>query len=126
MKFRHKTTGELIHARRHDGEGGPVRFPGGEMYLDPGDYLVRRADGTHEGYPADHPFWNDYAPVRIVRVVRINRGGTRSWRVDRLTRAGWQVRATGATVAEVRANLAAADDDETETVIETYEDGVKV
>lgn len=126
MKFRHKTTGELIHARRHDGEGGPVRFPGGEMYLDPGDYLVRRADGSYEGYQRSHPFWADYTPVRIVRLVRVDRGGTRSFRVERLTANGWQVRATGATLAEVRANLAAADDDETETVLETYEDGVKV
>lgn len=125
MKFKHKTTGAIINAKRHEGEDGPVEYPGGSMWLGNGDWLVTREDGSREGYQPGHPFWTDYAPVRTVRVVRHDLGGTRTFRIERLTPNGWKVRATGATLAEARAALTAANDEETETVLETYEDGVK-
>lgn len=128
MKLRHRTTDELIVAKRHDGDGGNVNYPGGQMYLGEGDWLVRRADGSYEGYAEDHPFWVDYKPVKTLRIVRVDDNGTRTFRIERLTKRGWVVKGTGATLAEARAARTAADagDDMQETVVETYEDGVKL
>ena len=128
MKLKHKTTGELIHATQAT-KSGPHDVPGGgSMYLDEGDYLVRRADGSHEGYQESHPFWADYRPVKIVRIVRVDDNGTRTFRIERLTRKGWVVKGEGATLAEARAARASAESGEepTETVVEVTEDGVKV
>lgn len=127
MKYRHRTTNELIVATQAT-RSGAHEYPGGAMHLDEGDWLVRRADGTHEGYQESHPFWQDYRPVKIVRIVRVDDNGTRTFRIERLTRKGWVVKGEGATLAEARAARASAESGEehTETVVEVTEDGVKV
>lgn len=127
MKLRHRTTSELITATQAT-RSGAHEYPGGAMHLDEGDWLVKRADGTHEGYQESHPFWQDYRPVKIVRIVRVDDNGTRTFRIERLTRKGWVVKGEGATLAEARAARASAESGEehTETVVEVTEDGVKV
>lgn len=88
MKYRHKVTGETIEATRSTTRGSrPI--PGGEMWLDVDDWLVQRADGTHEGYAPSHPFWADYDEIVETRVVKVEVGKTTTYHAERLTERGW-------------------------------------
>lgn len=120
MKYRHRTTGEIIEATQSTTRGSrPI--PGGEMWLDVDDLLVERADGTHEGYAPSHPFWADYDEVVQTRVVKVEVGKTTTYHAERLTPSGW-VRGTAmTTLAEAEAGMPAKP---VETVVKAYEGGV--
>lgn len=124
MKFVHRVTGAVVDATCHQGDAGNVSTKGGSGFVETGDWHFQGPNGWTAYNEA--AFIAIYRPVKTVRVVRYDKGATREFRIQRLTRNGWVTRATGATLALARSALAQADDDETETVLEVYEDGVKV
>jgi len=119
MKYRHKTTGEIIEATRSATRGSrPI--PGGEMWLDVDDLLVERADGTHEGYAPSHPFWADYDEVVQTRVVKIEDDAGTRYAPERLTGTGW---VRGATMPTQKAAEAAVVSAPRLTVVKAFEGG---
>jgi len=101
MKYRHKTTSEVIEVTESTAEGErPVGR--GIMWLGVGDLLVKRASGEYEGYQPSHPFWADFEEVPETRVVRVVNGTGTRYHAERMTLKGWvrgQARLT-ATAAE--------------------------
>ena len=89
MKYRHRTTAEVIEVTEHTGPDGPTNIPGGSMWLGTGDRLVKRADGSYEGYQPSHPFWADYDEVVETRVVKVEVGKTTTYHAERMTERGW-------------------------------------
>lgn len=89
MKYRHRTTAEVIEVTAHTGADGVVSIPGGQMWLGTGDLLVKRESGEHEGYQPSHPFWADYDEVVETRVVKVEAGKTVAYHAERLTERGW-------------------------------------
>lgn len=89
MKYRHRTTAEVVEVTAHMGPDGQVNIPTGIMWLGTGDLLVKRADGSYEGYQASHPFWADYDEIVETRVVKVEVGKTTTYHAERLTERGW-------------------------------------
>lgn len=89
MKYQHRNTGEVIEVTTHQGPDGQTNIPNGVMWLGTGDRLVKREDGTHEGYQSSHPFWADYDEVVETRVVKVEVGKTITYHAERLTERGW-------------------------------------
>lgn len=119
MKYRHRTTGEIIEATQSTTRGSrPI--PGGEMWLDVDDWLVQRANGTHEGYQTSHPFWQDYEEVTQTRVVKIEDDAGTRYAPERRTGTGW---VRGATVATQKAAEAAVVSAPVVTVVKAFEGG---
>lgn len=121
MKYRNRTTGEVIEATEHTGPDGQTAIPGGSMWLGTGDRLVKRADGSYEGYQASHPFWADYAEIVETRVVKVEVGKTTTYHAERLTPTGWVRGDAMASVAEAEADMPAKP---VEAIVKTYEGGV--
>lgn len=122
MKYRHKTTSEIIEVTESTTEGErPI--PRGVMWLGVGDRLVKRESGEHEGYQPSHPFWADYDEVVETRVVKVEAGKTVVYHAERLTPTGWVRGSAKATqaLAEVEADMPAKP---VETVVKAYEGGV--
>lgn len=94
MKYRHRTTAEVVEVTAHMGPDGQVNIPTGIMWLGTGDRLVKRADGSYEGYQPSHPFWADYDEIVETRVVKVEVGKTTTYHAERLTETGW-VRGSG-------------------------------
>ena len=89
MKYRNRTTGETIEVTEHTGPDGPTSIPGGSMWLGTGDRLVKRADGSYEGYQPSHPFWADFEEVTQTRVVKIEDDTGTRYAPELLTGTGW-------------------------------------
>ena len=89
MKYRNTLTDEVIEVTEHTGTDGPTNIPGGQMWLGTGDRLVKRADGSYEGYQPSHPFWADYDEIVETRVVKVEVGKTTTYHAERLTERGW-------------------------------------
>ena len=119
MKYRHKTTGEIVEATQSTTRGSrPI--PGGEMWLDVDDLLVERADGTHEGYAPSHPFWADYDEVVQTRVVKVDDDAGTRYFPERLTATGW---VRGAERATQKAAESAVVSAPKLTVVKAFEGG---
>lgn len=120
MKYRHRTTGEVIEVTEHTGPDGPTNIPGGSMWLGTGDRLVKRADGSYEGYQASHPFWADYEEVVQTRVVKIEDDAGTRYFPERLTATGW---VRGAERATQKAAESAVVSAPKLTVVKAFEGG---
>lgn len=119
MKYRHRTTGEIIEATQSTTRGSrPI--PGGEMWLDVDDWLVQRANGEYEGYAPSHPFWADYAEIVETRVVGVNDGKGLKYHAEKLTPAGWIRGDAKTTQADAEADVPVKP---TVVVLKEYEDG---
>lgn len=121
MKYRHRATAEVIEVTEHTGPDGPTNIPGGSMWLGTGDRLVKRADGSYEGYQPSHPFWADYDEIVETRVVKVETGKTVVYHAERLTPTGWVRGDAMASVAEAEADMPAKP---VEAIVKTYEGGV--
>lgn len=121
MKYRHRITGETIEVTEHTGPDGPTNIPGGSMWLGTGDRLVKRADGSYEGYQPTHPIWQDFDEVVETRVVKVEAGKTVAYHAERLTTTGWVRGDAMATLAEAEADMPAKP---VEAIVKTYEGGV--
>lgn len=121
MKYRHRTTTETIEVTEHTGPDGSVNIPSGQMWLGTGDLLVKREDGSYEGYQPSHPFWADYDEVVETRVVKVEVGKTTTYHAERLTERGWVRGDAMATLAEAEADMPAKP---VEAIVKTYEGGV--
>lgn len=120
MKYRHKTTGEIVEATQSTTRGSrPI--PGGEMWLDVDDLLVERADGTHEGYQTSHPFWQDFEEVVQTRIVKVDDDAGTRYFPERLTATGW---VRGAEKATQKAAEAAVVTAPVVTIVKAFEGGV--
>lgn len=119
MKYRHKTTGEVIEVTESTTEGErPI--PRGVMWLGVGDRLVKRESGEHEGYQPTHPFWADYAEIVETRVVKVDDDAGTRYFPERLTATGW---VRGAEKATQKAAEAAVVSAPVVTVVKAFEGG---
>lgn len=89
MKYRNRNTNEVVTAIQAT-RSGMHEIPGGVMYLDEGDWMVTRADGSVEGYQSSHPFWSDHDEIVETRVVKIEDSGDVGFYVERLHPDGWK------------------------------------
>lgn len=119
MKYRNTTTAEIIEAVQAT-RSGTHDIPGGIMYLDEGDWMVTRADGSVEGYQSSHPFWSDYEEVVQTRVVEVTVGAAKTFAAERLTGTGWVRGASKASQAEAEADVPAKP---VERVVKEFEGG---
>lgn len=119
MKYRHKTTGEIIEATRSATRGSrPI--PGGEMWLDVDDWLVQRANGEYEGYQSSHPFWQDFEEVVQTRVVKVDDDAGTRYFPERLTATGWVRGTEKATQKAAEAAIVSAP---VVTIVKAFEGG---
>ena len=119
MKYRHRTTGELIEVTQST-TTGQREIPGGSMWLGEGDRLVQRANGEFEGYQPSHPFWADFEEVVQTRVVKIEDDTGTRYAPERLTGTGWVRGATVATQKDAESAVVSAPK---LTVVKAFESG---
>ena len=120
MKYRNKNTGEVVTAIQAT-RSGMHEIPGGVMYLDDGDWMVTRADGSVEGYQEAHPFWVDHDEIVETRVVEVNDGKAVTYVAERKTGTGWVRGTAKASQALAEADVPAKP---VERVVKEFEGGV--
>ena len=126
MKYRNTKTDEIIEVEYSTTEG-TRSIQNGVMWLGVGDALVKRADGTYEGYQPEHSFWADFEEVVQTRVVEVKDKADTGYYVERLTPKGWMrdpEKHLMTEIAETRAKVIAQTpiDAPTEKVVSELED----